>query len=108
MGPLMQIIQRRADLPCVEHGSVCRGDQPRDRQVWLVERRIGPGKLLDTDRFYHLLEYSGRLHGHNGPKVNPETDKVWGLDFPVITIRDMVNAQAGFSTIWEWRHCSLP
>ncbi len=57
---------------------------------------IGPGKLLDTDRFFIVCaNILGGCMGTIGPKeINPETGKVWGLDFPVITIWDMVNAQA--------------
>ena len=58
---------------------------------------IGPGKLLDTDRFFIICSnILGGCMGTTGPKeINPETDKVWGLDFPPVTILgDMVNAQA--------------
>ena len=43
----------------------------------------------------HLHERARRLHGHHGTGIyNPATGKPWGLDFPMVTIRDMVRAQA--------------
>ncbi|MCP5366462.1 MAG: homoserine O-acetyltransferase [Hyphomicrobiales bacterium] len=56
---------------------------------------VGPGKPLDTDR-YHLIccNILGGCMGSTGPReVNPATGRPWGLDFPVITIADMVRAQ---------------
>ncbi|WP_142849349.1 homoserine O-acetyltransferase [Telmatospirillum sp. J64-1] len=57
---------------------------------------VGPGKILDTDRYYLICSnVLGGCMGTSGPKdINPETGKPWGLSFPVITIGDMVQAQA--------------
>lgn len=57
---------------------------------------IGPGKVIDTDRFFVICSnVLGGCLGSSGPKESdPATGKPYGLRFPVITIRDMVNAQA--------------
>jgi len=57
---------------------------------------VGPGKVIDTDRFYVVCaNVLGGCMGSTGPKeINPATGRPWGLKFPVITIRDMVQAQA--------------
>ena len=57
---------------------------------------IGPGKVIDTDRFFVVCaNVLGGCMGSTGPKeINPVTGQPWGLTFPVITIRDMVQAQA--------------
>lgn len=59
------------------------------------EHMIGPGKPLDTDRYFIIcVNVLGGCMGSTGPRdVNPETGAPWGLDFPVITIGDMVRAQ---------------
>lgn len=56
---------------------------------------VGPGKVIDTDRFFVVCaNVLGGCMGSTGPKeINPETGQPWGLTFPVITIRDMVQAQ---------------
>ena len=62
---------------------------------------IGPGKAIDTNRFFVLsMDSFANLSVHDpmvvttGPaSINPETGKPYGLSFPVITMRDMVNAQ---------------
>ncbi|MET4699556.1 homoserine O-acetyltransferase [Constrictibacter sp. MBR-5] len=58
------------------------------------EMLIGPGRPIDTDRYFILcVNVIGGCMGSTGPQhVNPETGKVYGLDFPVVTIKDMVNA----------------
>ena len=57
---------------------------------------IGPGKPIDTDRFFVICaNVIGGCTGTTGPaSTNPATGKPWGLSFPVVTIRDMVRAQA--------------
>ena len=57
---------------------------------------IGPGKPVDTDRFFVICaNVIGGCTGTTGPaSTDPATGKPWGLSFPVVTIRDMVRAQA--------------
>ncbi len=56
---------------------------------------IGPGRPLDTNRYFVICpNILGGCMGTTGPReVNPATGRRWGLDFPVITIADMVRAQ---------------
>ncbi len=60
------------------------------------ETMVGPGRIIDTDRYFVICpNVIGACMGTTGPAAtNPKTGKPWGLDFPVITIRDMVRAQA--------------
>jgi homoserine O-acetyltransferase len=60
------------------------------------ETMVGPGRPIDTTRFFVICSnVIGGCMGSTGPSsVNPATGRCYGLDLPVITIRDMVNAQA--------------
>ena len=56
---------------------------------------IGPGKIIDTKRFFVICSnVIGGCLGSTGPaSTNPATGKPYGLDLPIVTIRDMVRAQ---------------
>ena len=56
---------------------------------------VGPGKGIDTDKYYVVCSnILGSCMGSTGPSsLNPKTQKPYGLEFPVITIGDMVRAQ---------------
>jgi homoserine O-acetyltransferase len=60
------------------------------------EVMVGPGLPIDTDRYFVICpNVIGGCMGSSGPSsTNPQTGTPWGLDFPIITIRDMVRAQA--------------
>ena len=69
---------------------------PVTRKSGWWETMVGPGRPIDTERFFVICpNVIGGCLGSSGPaSTNPDTGKPWGLDFPVITIRDMVRAQA--------------
>jgi homoserine O-acetyltransferase len=68
--------------------------QPDSEGWW--DTMIGPGKPVDTDRFFVIgVNNLGSCFGSTGPMhVNPGTGKVYGADFPVVTVEDWVDAQA--------------
>ena len=71
----------------------------KDNVGWW-ENLIGPGKPVDTDRFFVLgVNNLGGCHGSTGPSsIDPRTGKPWGGDFPVVTVEDWVEAQARLAT----------
>jgi len=70
---------------------------PHDRKPGWWDNFVGPGKAFDTDRFFVICSNCiGGCRGTTGPSsINPETQKPYGLSFPFITIKDMVNVQKG-------------
>ncbi len=56
---------------------------------------IGPNKPVDTNKFFVIgVNNLGSCFGSTGPMhVNPKTQKVWGADFPVLTVEDWVHSQ---------------
>jgi homoserine O-acetyltransferase len=56
---------------------------------------VGPGKGIDTDKYFVICaNVIGSCMGSTGPSsINPATGRAYGLDFPVVTIGDMVMAQ---------------
>ena len=59
------------------------------------EHMVGPGKPIDTERYFVICaNVLGGCMGTTGPKnIDPATGKPWGLSFPVITVADIVRAQ---------------
>ncbi|HEY1229992.1 MAG TPA: homoserine O-acetyltransferase [Ramlibacter sp.] len=68
----------------------------QDKSEGWWDTMIGPGKPLDTDRFFVIgVNNLGSCFGSTGPMhVNPDTGRVYGADFPVVTVEDWVAAQA--------------
>jgi homoserine O-acetyltransferase len=68
--------------------------QERSEGWW--DNMIGPGKPVDTDRFFVIgINNLGSCFGSTGPMhVNPATGRIYGADFPVVTVEDWVRAQA--------------
>jgi homoserine O-acetyltransferase/O-succinyltransferase len=76
------------------HADASGQPMPKSEGWW--DNLIGPGKPVDTDRFFVIgVNNLGSCFGSTGPThPNPATGEPWGADFPVVTVEDWVNAQA--------------
>ena len=79
----------------------------REKPCWW-DNMIGPNKPIDTDKLYVVcLNNLGGCHGSTGPtSLNPKTKKIYGSDFPIMTVSDWVNSQKelmSYLGIPSWR-----
>lgn len=72
-------------------------DDPKNVGWW--DTMIGPGKPVDTDRFFVIgLNNLGGCHGSTGPSsIDPATGKPYGSSFPMVTVEDWVASQVRLS-----------
>jgi len=75
------------------HVAFAHADDPKYTGWW--EHYVGPAKAIDTNLYYVICSnVIGGCKGSTGPNsINPKTKKPYGINFPVITISDMVHAQ---------------
>ena len=68
----------------------------QDKSEGWWDNMIGPGKPVDTNRFFVVgINNLGSCFGSTGPMhANPDTGRIYGADFPVVTVEDWVKAQA--------------
>jgi len=81
-------------LPLASGASLRDADAPRNVGWW--DNMVGPGKPVDTDRFFVVgVNNLGSCFGSTGPmSLDPASGKPYGARFPVVTVEDWVDAQA--------------
>ena len=85
-------------LNASHHVAGCYADahgapMPRSEGWW--DNMVGPGKPVDTDRFFVIgVNNLGSCFGSSGPTTGGPSGELWGADFPVVTVEDWVQAQA--------------
>jgi len=75
-------------------GSLVGGPPPEGKENGWWEPLVGPGKAIDTDRFFVISSnVLGGCYGTTGPSSLSPSGKPYAMKFPVVTIRDMVRLQ---------------
>ncbi|HWK62320.1 MAG TPA: homoserine O-acetyltransferase [Eoetvoesiella sp.] len=80
-------------LNASHHVAGISASNPKDIGWW--DNMVGPGKAVDTERFFVIgVNNIGSCFGSTGPaSINPATGRPWGAGFPILTVRDWVDAQ---------------
>ncbi|MEO8165480.1 MAG: homoserine O-acetyltransferase [Betaproteobacteria bacterium] len=81
-------------LNASHHVAGVYADDPANVGWW--DNLIGPGKPVDTNRFFVIgVNNIGGCHGSTGPATpHPSSGRPWGADFPIVTVEDWVETQA--------------
>src|SRR5690625_1392874 len=81
-------------LNASHHVAGIDANDPKNIGWW--DNMVGPGKALDTDRFFVIgINNIGSCFGSTGPaSSNPATGRPWGREFPLLTVEDWVHAPA--------------
>lgn len=104
-----QLAEDKSNVVLIEHAFsgdshvACHKDSGEEasRPGWW-DNMVGPGKGIDTDKYFVICSnILGGCMGTTGPtSKNPATGKPYGLEFPVVTITDMVHVQKKLLDYW--------
>lgn len=96
---LGQLNERKDNVILITHAlsgnALVAGQDKETGAIGWWDDYVGPGKAIDTNQFYVICSnVIGGCNGSTGPtSINPHTNKPYNMQFPPITIQDMVKAQ---------------